>query len=98
MLTPVTPLAAPPHNTELPLDQRTVQINGQTYPYMCQLVWAGLATLPGLPATVVPVGLTPDGLPVGLQVVGPHGGDRTTLAAAARIEEILGGFTAPPSP
>jgi amidase len=98
MLTPVTPLVAPPHDTEIPLDQRTVQINGETYPYMCQLVWAGLATLPGLPATVVPIGRTPEGLPVGAQVVGPHGGDRTTLAVAARIEEILGGFVAPPPP
>ena len=61
MLTPVTPLAAPPHDTEIPLDQRTVQVDGQTQPYMCQLVWAGLATLPGLPATVVPIGRTPDG-------------------------------------
>ncbi len=96
MLTPVTPVAALHHDTERPVDQRTVQVDGQTQPYLCQLVWAGLATAPGLPATVVPTGRTPDGLPVGIQIVGPAAGDRTTLRVGGWLEEILGGFAAPP--
>lgn len=50
----------------------------------------------GLPAASVPAGLTSDGLPIGIQVVGPYLEDRTVLAAAAAIEEVLGGFTPPP--
>ncbi|HVN51774.1 MAG TPA: amidase [Acidimicrobiales bacterium] len=96
MVTPVTPVAAIPHDTQTPLDQRTVLVDGRPQPYMCQLVWAGLATLPYLPATVVPAGRTAGGLPVGLQVVGPRFADRTTLRAAGWFEEVLGGFVAPP--
>jgi amidase len=49
-----------------------------------------------LPATVVPVGRTAAGLPVGLQIVGPYLEDRTTLAVARLVEKLLGGFTPPP--
>jgi len=58
--------------------------------------WVALATVTYLPATVVPVGRTPAGLPVGIQIVGPYLGDRTTLAVARRIEELLGGFVPAP--
>ena len=49
-----------------------------------------------LPATAVPVGRTAGGLPVGVQIVGPYLEDRTTLAVARCIEELLGGFVPPP--
>jgi amidase len=49
-----------------------------------------------LPSTVVPVGFTPDGLPVGVQVVADFLQDRTALAAAAHLEQVLGGFQEPP--
>jgi amidase len=49
-----------------------------------------------LPATVVPVGLTGAGLPVGIQIVGPYLEDRTMLVVARCIEELLGGFVPPP--
>jgi amidase len=44
----------------------------------------------------VPVGRTAAGLPVGLQIVGPYLEDRTTLAMARHVEELLGGFVPPP--
>jgi amidase len=44
----------------------------------------------------VPVGRSAAGLPIGAQVIGPHGEDRTTLAFAAHVEEVLGGFDPPP--
>ncbi len=96
MLTPVAPVAAQPHDTETTLDQRLIQINGQAHPYLTMLVWSGLATLPGLPVTAVPVGLTAEGLPVGVQLMGPRRGDRTTLAVGAWTEALMGGFQAPP--
>jgi amidase len=33
---------------------------------------------------------------VGVQIIGPHLGDRTTIAVAGMLEDILGGFRAPP--
>ena len=96
VLAPVTPVAAILHDNERPMDQRTIEVNGQTADYFSQIVWAGVATMPLLPATAVPAGRTPAGLPVGLQLIGPRYGDRLTLRAAAWLEEILGGFVAPP--
>ena len=42
--------------------------------------------LTGQPAASVPAGFTPDGLPVGLQIVGKRFADRTVLAASAAFE------------
>jgi amidase len=58
--------------------------------------WPGLITLALLPSTVIPVGRTAGGLPVGVQIVGPYLEDRTTLAFAAEAERELGGFVPPP--
>ncbi len=49
-----------------------------------------------LPATAVPGGLDRRGLPLGLQVVGPHGGDALCLAVALGLEDALGGWVPPP--
>ncbi|MFD6918845.1 amidase [Streptomyces sp. NPDC059944] len=92
---PVTPTPAFPHDHQPDLMQRRIDIDGAEYPYFDQLVWAGLATMPGLPATAVPAGLSPDGLPVGVQLVGPMLEDRTPLRLAELLEETMGGFQAP---
>ncbi len=42
------------------------------------------------PAATVCVGLAPDGVPVGLQLVGPQHGDLVVLRSAAAMEEALG--------
>ncbi len=49
-----------------------------------------------LPATVAPVGLAKNGLPVGVQIVGPYLEDRTTIHFAGLIEEMNGEFQIPP--
>ncbi len=49
------------------------------------LPWTVWANLCGLPACAVPAGLDDDGLPVGLQVVGPPGADARVLDAAAAL-------------
>jgi amidase len=56
---------------------------------------AGIATLPGLPATALPIGLSPDGLPIGVQIIGPWLEDRTPIRLAELIEREVGGFVAP---
>jgi Asp-tRNA(Asn)/Glu-tRNA(Gln) amidotransferase A subunit family amidase len=51
----------------------------------------------GAPAIAVPCGLTPDGLPAGLQLSAPPGADWALLAAAGQVEAILAsaGLTVP---
>ena len=41
----------------------------------------GVASLPGLPATVLPIGASPAGLPIGAQVIGPTFEDRTRFTS-----------------
>jgi amidase len=60
------------------------------------LSWIALASACLLPATTVPAGQTADGLPVGVQLIGPHGGDGRTLAVAQAIDEDVHGFAVPP--
>ncbi|MBS7706795.1 amidase [Chelatococcus asaccharovorans] len=68
------------------------EINGQaTRSYYHWLACAYAVTLPGHPAVSLPVGLDRNGLPFGLQVIGPRGGDRLTLGVAAALERHLSG-------
>ncbi len=91
---PVTPTPAFPHDHSPNLLERHLDIDGVEYPYFDQLVWAGLATMPGLPATAVPTGLSPEHLPVGVQLIGPMFEDRTPLRLAELLEHQIGGFQA----
>ena len=47
-----------------------------------------ILTLTSLPIACVPAGLDPNGLPVGIQVVGPPMGEESVLALAGRMEEL----------
>jgi amidase len=75
-----------------PADQEfPAAINGR--PMETYLDWmrsAYLITVTGCPAISVPAGTTEDGLPVGLQLVGPHGSERRLLDAAAAFEGAAG--------
>ncbi|ONF73552.1 amidase [Amycolatopsis keratiniphila] len=92
---PITPTPAFPHDHDPDLLGRQIDIDGVGYPYFDQLVWAGVATMPGLPATAVPTGRSDEGLPVGVQLIGPAFEDRTPLRLAELLEQTLGGFQAP---
>ncbi|WP_405638443.1 amidase [Streptomyces sp. NBC_00056] len=92
---PITPTPAFPHDHNPDPRERRIDIDGVEYPYFDQLVWAGLATMPGLPATAVPAGRSPEGLPVGVQLIGPMFEDRTPLRLAELLEEQIGGFQVP---
>ncbi len=95
VICPVLPTTAFPHQ-DAEIDQRTIDIDGHRIPYGFQAIWSGLASLSGLPATAMPIGLGNDGLPIGVQVIGPYLEDRTTLAFAQLAERQFGGFRAPP--
>lgn len=94
---PIMPTPAFPHDHSREQEERRVQVDGKSVPYMDQLVWPGVASLPGLPATVAPIGRSNEGLPVGAQIIGPYLGDRTTIAFAALMEREFGGFVPPPA-
>jgi amidase len=60
------------------------------------LKWIFHATLSGNPASVCPIGRTAEGLPCGIQIMGPFLEDATPIDLAGRIAEFTGGFVAPP--
>ena len=64
----------------------------QSSPYFA---WIAPATYAHLPATAAPVGRTKDGLPVGMQIVGPYLEDRTTIDVARRLTQVVGGYETP---
>jgi len=63
--------------------------------YLDLFFWISLATHSGHPATVVPVGLTKESLPVGAQIIGPYLEDATPIDLAEKMEQLLGGFRPP---
>jgi amidase len=96
VICPIMPTPAYPHDHSPEQETRRIRIDGKDYVYPDQLTWPGIATLPGLPATAIPTGFSPDGLPVGVQIVGPWLEDRTPLKLADLIEREFGGFVPPP--
>jgi amidase len=96
VLCPPMPTPAFPHDHEKDERARRIDIDGVKVPYPRQIVWASIATLFGLPATVAPIGKSNEGLPLGVQIVGPYLEDRTTIAFAAALEREFGGFVPPP--
>jgi len=97
LIAPVTAVPAFPHD-HAPFGKRALaQSDGQIIAYGSLLSWISMATACGLPATAYPAGQTPGGLPVGVQLIGPRGGDARVLSIAQGIEEALGGFVRPPA-
>ena len=96
LLCPAAASAAVPHDQAGERHQRTILVDGEPVPTTDQLFWAGFSGLVYLPSTVAPIGLTADGLPVGVQIVGPQYGDRLCIQFARLIERDYQGFVAPP--
>jgi len=76
------------------LDARRLDVDGQSQPYTNNVIWAGLATGAGLPATVAPIGRTESGLPIGVQIIGPYLEDSTPIQFAQLLEQAFGGLRA----
>jgi amidase len=96
VLSPVMPTEAFAHDHS-EMRTRRISVDGKEIPYQDQSMWISIATLAGLPATAMPIGLGDHGLPVGMQIIGPYLEDRTTIAFAEFLEREFGGFVAPPS-
>ena len=95
LLTPIAASAAFPHSQVGERADRTILVNDIPEPEVAQLFWAGLASAVFLPATCAPAGLTRSGLPCGLQIIGSHMSDLTTIHFSRLMEESIGGFVAP---
>lgn len=95
VLCPVMPTVAFSHDHS-DMVSRRLQVDDQNIPYGDQFIWPSVATMPGLPATAMPIGRSPGGLPVGMQIIGPFLEDRTPLTFASLIEREFGGFVPPP--
>jgi amidase len=83
LVLPVSQVPPFPAEQEFP-----TEINGR--PMGSYLDWmrsAYFVTVTGCPAISVPAGFTPDGLPVGIQIVAPHNQERRLLEVAHAFEQ-----------
>lgn len=85
VLCPPAPVGPIRHDHQPDVHQRTLEVDGVARPYLDFLQWSSLASGPGLPAAAAPVGLGPDGLPRGVQIIAAMNEDLTAIAAAAMI-------------
>jgi amidase len=101
LLCPAVPVVAFEHMAEgsgVHSDQlfRRITIDGEPAPYL-DFTWQGLALVANLPATVMPTGKFSQGLPCGLQLIGPYREDRTNIRFAQLAEQAAGAYLVPPA-
>lgn len=90
LLCPVCALPAFRHR------ERRWEVEGRSVAYLAAMSYTQWFNLLGNPAVVVPVGRSPEGLPIGVQVVGRPHEEEVVLAVAARIERACGPWPEPP--
>ncbi|MCE2689056.1 MAG: amidase [Rubrivivax sp.] len=96
LIQPVAATAAFPHDQQGFRWERFIQVNGQPQAHTTQLFWAGYSGQFGLPSTAVPIGQSPEGLPIGAQLIAAPFADPVSLRLARWLETEYRGFVAPP--
>jgi amidase len=76
--------------------ERSWQVDGQTVNYLDAWSYAEFFNLLGNPAIVVPAGRSPEGLPIGVQIVGRPWEEEQVLSVAAVLEKQCGAWKIPP--
>ena len=94
ILNPILPTAAFEHDHR-PFAERSIDVDGTAIPYFRQIFWAGISGVACLPSTVIPTGLNGEGLPIGIQIVGPEYADLITIGVARMLESEGFSFTPP---
>ena len=56
-------------------------------------IFTAPANLTGIPAVSIPVGKDRDGLPLGMQICGPHFSEELILQLGMEVEDLFGGMT-----
>ncbi|MBP1723551.1 MAG: Asp-tRNA(Asn)/Glu-tRNA(Gln) amidotransferase GatCAB subunit [Deltaproteobacteria bacterium] len=85
LIMPSGPAVAPPHGAD------KLEIQGQSFPIRAMLSrFTRPASLLGWPALSVPNGMSKEGLPTGVQFVGPPDSEERLLTLGHRLEEALG--------
>jgi amidase len=95
LLCPVHAVPAQPHRHEQPTSAMRITVDGKDMAWNDMMFWPGLIGGVHLPSSAAPLGLTKTGLPIGVQIVGPLYGDRTTMLVAKMLEKSWRGFVAP---
>jgi len=95
-LSPTAFTTAYPHDHSEPQEKRTIPTSKGPRPYFDMFEWIVTATLTGCPATAAPIGITSEGLPVDIQIMGPFWEDATPIVFADLLAQEFGGFTPPP--
>jgi amidase len=96
LLCPPITTAALPHMQQGETWERHITVNGRTIAYNEMLFWPGITCAFHLPASTAPIALNAAGLPIGVQIVGPYHGDRTTIEVAALLDRHWRSFVPPP--
>jgi Asp-tRNA(Asn)/Glu-tRNA(Gln) amidotransferase A subunit family amidase len=76
--------------------ERSWKIDGQTVKYLDAFSYSEWFNVLGMPGAAVPVGSSPEGLPIGVQIVGLPWQEELVLAVAAALERECGGWREPP--
>ena len=97
LLCPNAATAAFPHSMPGERWERMITVNGKPQPATTQMWWAGISGMCYLPGTAAPIGLSPEGLPLSVQIVGPQYGDLSTIRFAQLLEREYYAFTPPPA-
>ncbi|MFT3989647.1 amidase [Aestuariivirga sp.] len=84
------------HNHVGERHERTIPVNGHEVAVTDQLFWAGYSGCFLLPSTIAPLGLTPRGLPAGVQIITRGYGDMTSIRFAELLDKHYCSFTPPP--
>jgi fatty acid amide hydrolase 2 len=79
----------PSHAVVAPLHRRPLLL-----PF--RWVYTAIINVMEMPSTQVPLGLDAEGVPLGVQVVGPRHADHKTIAMALELERAFGGWVPPP--
>jgi Asp-tRNA(Asn)/Glu-tRNA(Gln) amidotransferase A subunit family amidase len=75
--------------------ERSWVVEGKTVKYLDAWSYTEVFNLLGNPGAVVPVGQSPEGLPIGVQIVGRPWEEELVLSVAAEVERECGGFRKP---
>jgi amidase len=97
VLAPVMPTAAFAHDTDRPIAERVLDVDGAPVPHLIAAAWCCAVGSALLPVVALPVGPGQAGLPVGVQVIGPFLSELRLLRIAEILDATAGpGFSSPP--